>query len=285
MKGSAVPRLALLFLCAWAVFPCDGAEGRDRDFPAVAELSLTFSGGGDTLVSRKGDVFQAVATAVVEGAGILEGGWSVAGPLAQRGGRDYQALSVFRHLVDPQGEEGLQEVVFRSPKLPSALEGNYIVRIVFREQDGGDIKSEIRYFVGETPFEDQLAPGAPVPEKLETAGPSGGEAAGPDSVFSWPSVPGSVAYQLELFDRTGEEKGIPMGEFNTCLVRTRSSLDRPPLAGLMLPGYRNETRLHQLAGGRLTEGKSYLWRVISLDTNGRSLCESPFKEFRYTGGK
>ncbi len=247
--------------------------------PTATGLALSFAGGQEAVVAKRGDTLHAFATVTVEGAGILEGEWTVAGPLSRGGRRDYQALSVFRQLVDPQ--DSPQKLMLRSPALPSALEGTYIARLSVQRGHGKLLSYDIKYFVGDTPSDVQVDPATPIPAALEAEGPSRGERAGPDSVFSWPVLPGSVAYQLELYDRTGDEEGIPIGEFNTCLIKTRSPLDRPPLAGLMVPGYRNEAKLGELAGTSLTEGGAYLWRVISLDINGRSLCESPFKEFVY----
>ena len=168
-----------------------------------------------------------------------------------------------------------------SPALPTGITGSYLLRLTINRPQPGDEAPIIKYFVGKAPGEEVLQGRKGIPESIQTLGPSTDKPAKSDTKFSWDPVPDSVAYQVEIYDKRGGERGVmkEAGKFSACLIRVPSELNRPPMMGVMVPAYHTETTLNQLAGSVLSPDTTYLWRVVAVGKGGEVLCESPFKAF------
>jgi len=242
----------------------------------VETLEVSFQGGDAVKVLTRGESLKAVADLVFKGSGVLSGIWEIAEPAPGGEAGNYRSLTVVSKDLSATKREKIW-----SPELPSGSTGTYALR--FRiTRPVPKKEAVVRYFVGELPSDEVLGGKTSVPDAIATRSPSA--AVGRETTFSWDPVPGSVGYQVEIYDETGQEKAVVVeaGTFGTCLVRHPSDLNRPPLVGLMAPGYQTEATLSQLAGSTLESGNAYLWRVVALGQRGKVLCESPFRKFTYS---
>jgi hypothetical protein len=245
----------------------------------IERLDLKFENGSTTKVLTEGESLKAKAEITFKGSGLLAGAWEIAEPTTTPGAPQFRSLLIVNKNVAATRQETLW-----SPALPTGMTGSYLLRLTINRPQLGDEAPVIKYFVGKAPGEEVLQGRKEIPESIQTLGPSTDKPAKRDTKFSWDPVPGSVAYQVEIYDKRGGERGVmkEAGKFSACLIRVPSELNRPPMMGVMVPAYNTEATLNQLAGAVLEKNKGYLWRVVAVDKDGKVLCESPFKEFIYS---
>lgn len=262
---------------------CPAWGGHDEKNPggtfAIEALELKFEDGTDRKVVTKGEDIQAVAEVTFTGAGLLNGIWQIAEPAPSPDQIRFTDLLIINKNLSSTGKD-----IFRSPSLPTGTAGSYAIRLVIQRPSYSEKYQEIKYFVGQTPADEASEGGREIPRSIKTTGPTGERPADKDTKFSWDPVPGSVAYQVEIYNKTGKEKAVmkEAGKFNVCLVRLTSELNRPPTMGVMVPAFKTEATLNQFAGRILKSDTTYLWRVVALAKDGKVLCESPFKEFLFS---
>jgi hypothetical protein len=272
LNGATATIFRAAVAAALLMLPALPTSGADL---AVESLQLRFDDGEKTRVLSLGEAIAATAEITFTGSGLLSGIWEIAEP--SKGGQTgkYRNLEVVNKDLVATGKTSLT-----SPRLPVDSAGTYALRFKITrpmpEREG-----VVRYFVGQAPSEEDLAGRKDVPESLATRSPSA--PVGRETTFSWDPVVGSIGYQVEVYDEEGSEGAVVVeeGTFGTCLIRHPSELNRPPLIGLMAPGYQTEATLSQLAGTALTAGGTYLWRVVALGPRGKVLCESPFRKFTF----
>jgi hypothetical protein len=246
---------------------------------AIETVELEFEDGTDRKVVTKGERIQAVAEVTFTGAGLLNGIWRIAEPAPEPDQVRFTDLLIINKNLSSTGKD-----IFRSPSLPTGTAGSYSLRLVIQRPSYKEKHKEIKYFVGQPPGEESPGAGGGIPRSIKTTSPAADRPADKETKFSWAAVPGSVAYQVEIYHKTGKEKAVikEAGKFNVCLVRLPSELNRPPTMGVMVPAFKTEAKLNQFAGRVLKSGTTYLWRVVALAKDGKVLCESPFKEFLFS---
>jgi len=244
---------------------------------ATVQISLTFGKGREVRIVQKDDLLSASAE-IQGGTGPFKGFWEVAGPLSHSG-----SDLVFREIGRFYEKTDDAILLLKSPDLPTEEAGSYTLRL--RVLIGASIEytKVVKYFVGHRPSRDLLGGKTEVPEVLQAVNPSERTSVTASSTLSWDPVPGSLAFQVEIFDKTGDESGISTSRAKSCIIRLSSKLNRQPVTALMVPAYQTEVRLKDLESRRLRAGISYLWRVVAIDRDGRALCESPLGEFLYGG--
>jgi hypothetical protein len=269
VKATIFKAAAAAALLVLPALPASGAE------LAVESLQLAFDDGEKTRVLSQGESLAASAGITFTGSGLLSGIWEIAEPSKDGQTGKYRTLEVVNKDLVATGNTRLA-----SPRLPTASPGTYALRLKITRPTP-EREGVVRYFVGQSPSEEDLGGRKDVPESLPTRSPSA--PAGRETTFSWDPVVGSIGYQVEIYDEEGSKGAVVVeeGTFGTCLIRHPSELNRPPLIGLMAPGYQTEATLSQLAGTALTAGGTYLWRVIALGPRGKVLCESPFRKFTF----
>jgi hypothetical protein len=241
----------------------------------VDSLQITFDDGEKARVLSQGEGLTAYAEITFSGSGLLSGIWEIAEPAKDGQTGRYRSLEVVNKELAATGT-----VKLWSSKLPTSSAGTYALRFKI-SRPAPEREGVARYFVGQEPSEEVLGGRQDVPESIATRSPNA--PASNETTFSWDPVPGSIGYQVEIYDEAGSEGAViaAAGTFGTCLIRHPSELNRPPLIGLMAPGYQTEATLNQLAGSALKSGGSYLWRVVALGPRGKVLCESPFRKFTF----
>lgn len=276
--GAAVMAGALLMPASTPVWGAHDERNPGAPF-AVEAVDLKFEDGTDRKVVTKGERLQAVAEVTFTGAGLLNGIWRIAQPAPEPDQIRFTDLLIVSKNLSSTGKD-----TFRSPSLPTDTAGSYALRLVIQRPDVKEKYKEVKYFVGQKPEGDSPEGVGEVPRSIKTAGPAAGGPSYEEIQFSWDPVPGSVAYQVEIYHKTGKERVVVKepGKFTVCLVRLPSELNRPPTMGVMVPAFKTEATLNQFAGRVLKSGTTYLWRVVALAKDGKVLCESPFKEFLFS---
>ena len=282
MNSNRIPRwlFPLAALSLFTSFLCPPVPSADES-DALLRITLTFGKGREVRIVARGEPIAASAEISLDAIGPVTGSWEVAGPMKPMDGKVF-----FKNIGDFRDAIPGRSLLISSPSLPTAETGSYAVRFVVTSSSGKKKEKIIKYFVGEKPSRDLLEGKTEVPEVLPSESPPPEEQVTGETVLSWDVVPGSLAYQVEIFDKTGEEAGIVANpRVNACIMRLASSLNRPPLVGLMVPAYKTETTVSEIAGDiALGRGNPYLWRVVAMDRDGRELCESPLREFIFSGG-
>lgn len=279
VKNGITAAVAILLLSQSPVEAAHDGSGPVGDDFTLKSVDLKFVDGSKTMVVTLGDEIMAIAEITFSGSGLLSGAWEIAEPTTTPGAVKYRNLL----LINKNIAENRQDIL-RTPALPVKITGSYLLRLKINRPPTDTAKLVLKYFVGDEHPDEELAGGKAVPETIATEGPAKSGPAKSDTKFTWDAVPGSVAYQVEIYDKKGGEGGVitDAGTSNFCMIRVPSELNRPPTMGVMVPAFQTEATLNQLAGRVLMKDTSYLWRVVALAKGGEVLCQSPFKEFVYT---
>jgi hypothetical protein len=237
---------------------------------AVERVDLRFAGGEKVRVVAAGTAMRAEAEITFRGSGELAGAWEIADPGTTGGSAQFRTLELVNRLMSLGKRE-----VLASPPLPTAAVGAYVLRLRVERPQADTGNLALSYFVGQAGGAPATAGGA----AFEARGPAPGS--GPKGMaFSWTSVPGSIAYQVEIYEKEAPaaQPGAEATDAGVCLLATRSPLARPPVTGVMAPGTATEVMLGPLAARRLAPGRAYLWRLAAIGEGGTILCESPLRD-------
>jgi hypothetical protein len=274
-SGYTVPTcalaLALLALALWPeARPALAAERVGGVF-TIERADLRFVGGEKMKVLTAGQEARAEVEVTFAGTGQLNGAWEIAEPTTTAGSPRFRTLELVSRTLGMGHRE-----VLASPPLPTGATGAYLLRLRITTPEAAGPPLVVKYFVGQP----GAAAAAPPPAAIVASGPAAGSPAD-RLAFSWQPVPGSIAYQLEIYESDQSTATGPAGSEESqaaCLISLPSSLGRPPVTGIMIPGDQTQVALNPVAAGRLAAGRTYLWRVVALDRDGKVLCESPLQE-------
>ena len=258
---------------------------------SVFRVALRFDEGETLKFASTGEELRVWADVFYRGSGRIEGLWEVADPASTSG------TPIFRPIERVVRNLGAgQRLSLRGPALPTRTAGLHLVRFRFTgTADPAFADPVIRYQV--TTELPGVAPA--VARNITIRGPADTTQLGPETTFAWSRVAGSAAYQLELYERSGERVGGGLGErFDAQTERFRdATLGAEPttyeptardaevaerragerVAGVMLPAEALETPLDALTRGHLSPGGQYLWRVIAFAPDGRRLGQSELR--------
>lgn len=210
---------------------------------AVRRIDLAFENSARTDVVYQEDVVHAIADISFRSSGILKGEWRIVEPSASLGSSGGRVLRVIRQNLVSSGE-GRTRVV--SPALPTLNNGLHLVSFVVE-----DTSIEIpilRYFVLDnvgTSIETK-------PSELIILSPSEGVSLDQNTTFTWQSVTGAQAFQIEIFNKDEEV----------------------PLTGKLVPATESKLTLSPLSFEWLTPGNEYTWHIRAFGVGGKLLAQS-----------
>jgi hypothetical protein len=252
------------------------AAGRVGGGLSLDRVEVRFVGGERVTVIPAGQQLRAEAEITFSGTGQLNGAWEIAEPASTAGAPQFRNLELVSRLLSLGHRE-----VLASPPLPTAGVGAYLLRLRITAPALPAPAPLVQYFVGQPGVAPALEPPRPA-GTLAASGPAA-RLKDVEVSFSWAAVPGSIAYQLELYPAAdAKAERIAEGdEQGACLVRLPSKLDRPPVTGMLVPGTQTAVTLSQAAASKLAAGATYLWRVVALDGAGGVLCDSPLRELAW----
>lgn len=234
----------------------------------IGRLALSFEDGAIEKIAEEEQFLRAKADISHTGSGVIRGVWEAADPTSTAGTPIYRPLTQVREFLSAGGDKTLF-----SPRLPTSSTGLHLVRFRLTDPALFDTDPVIRYFV------------QPRPAPLEPIGlvmPPHLSLLGNDTRFTWQPIAGVRAYQLELF-----EQGLPIElPADTAPVDEPRAIDpRPgssisPTTGLLVPGDQSAVPLTTLARTHLMSGRTYLWRVLAIGSEGTVIGESPLRAIR-----
>ena len=247
--------------------PAHAAERAGGDF-AIERLDLRFVGGEKVKILAAGQDVRAEAEITFTGTGQLGGDWEIAGPATTSGSPQFRTLELVSRLMGMGRRE-----LLASPPLPTAAIGAYLLRLRIRQPEVAGQPLVIRYFVGKP--EEAAAVPSGAPGTIAARGPEAGSPA--DSLkFTWQPVAGSVAYQLEIYEKDGAPGHAAAGqrEGSAGLLVISPAAGRQPVAGVIVPASETEVSAARAFGDKLATGKAYVWRIVAIGAEGRFLGES-----------
>ena len=231
--------------------PLSGAFG-------LTGLTLRFGDGGAQAVVAAGSRFFAFAEVNHTGTGRFEAQWEVAEPSSTRGAPVFRPLNLVRRQLT-----GSSATRLRSPELPTANDGVYLVRLRITRPEAAFELPMLRYFVN--PARET----APDPLPIAATGPAAGATHGPGTRFAWEPLPGAATYRVEFHERSPapamQEDGAAEA---TALLSVVGDAARPH-SGIALDSGTTATELSPLALSHLVPGRTWWWRVLAYDDAGR----------------
>ena len=228
----------------------------------LSRIALRFSDNSIAKLIPPGAGLSAVAEINYSGTGLLDAVWEIADPSSTRGGAPFFIpVKVVRQYLGVGGRIYLQ-----SPALPTRRSGDYLLRLSIRQPAGNLSVPVLRYTV--TPSADSVQDSRLPPVKLLSPAP--GALLTEQVQFSWRSVKGAKAYQLELYPAPD----------NGSQPDDASVSDDIPASGILVPGNRTAIGLGALSRSHLQHGKTYYWRVLAIGANGKLLSRSLLREIR-----
>lgn len=248
-------------------------EGAPADL-SIVSLRLELDTGNNSAITTIGESLRASLTVQYAGSGMLQGRWQIAEPESSESAPLFRTLALVNSNLQAN-----QQSTLRSPALPTAHDGKYLVRfcVTSREQrdDAGltgdalcpdaDLTVMATYYV-----QGEAGHGANL---IETISPDR-RAVSEDSPFSWRPLAGAVVYQLQVFEPAQSAAGP-------------NDVDRAEprfVTGMLLGATTSTTPLSELARSKLQAGQRYLWRVTALDEAGRMIGSSVEASFVYRPG-
>ena len=237
----------------------------------VARLALTFDDDARSRVLSKGSELRAIAELNIDGVGLVSGFWEAASGASTAGEPVFRPLSLVR-----QGVAGGGRTVISSPRLPTSEEGTHFVRFRITEPALGFEAPTLQYYV--TPRAPE-ATSVAQRDILLTA-PRPGDSLTVETRFAWSPLRGAEAYQLAFYATSAGPAG-PLDPSSGQQAQAGASRADPsgvPLAGLFVPGDRNEASPEAFTLAQLPADRSYLWRVLAIDANGAVIGSSSVRE-------
>lgn len=219
------------------------AGGANSGDLQLRRIELSFENNSRTDVVRQGARQRAIAQISFRSSGLIKGEWRIVDPSSSYGSARYRVLQFVRQQLVSSGQ-GQTRIV--SPPLPTQKIGLYLVTFVADDDRGGLEFPVLRYFVLQGSSE------APQ-ENLDVYTPRAGAAVRPETVFSWKTVVGAYAYQVEFFEMNANQlmSGKLVGSENLSLKLSTFSLNH------------------------LQSGVSYDWRLRAIDKDGKVIGVSP----------
>ncbi len=212
---------------------------------AVDRLQLHFENGSVARVISRGEPLRARADLLYQGAGVLQGYWEVAGPDAGGAGAVFYPLGPVYRRVNGSGHLKLL-----GPTLPTQLAGRYTVRLRLIAPSYPDSLPQLTYHVLSAEAESS------VPVKIKVMPPSA-QGVSPQQPLTWQSVKGAKGYLLIVRDpRSGKRVA---GEFVPAVEQEQDMI---------------KAALRAVVVQHLQPGHPYLWEVVAVDAQGRSVARS-----------
>lgn len=241
---------------------------------SVNQVDLRFR---DQRVTQVVPLYSALAASAVinySGDGALRISWELASPASSRGEVFYRTLQTQRHHLS-----GGREAIISSPTLPSNFSGNYLLRLRIDADDTQFTSRVLTYYVTDGraysgPLAvDSIQLQAPLPHsRLDDA-----------TRFSWQQTSNAHAYRLEIFSSQNNGDSLAARSYRAEVlveevVSARNTQTPNEMIGaFLIPGNQGASVVSRATMARLSPNQQYLWRVVSLNTQGRVVGVSPLR--------
>jgi len=225
---------------------------------SVIALQLEFDSGNNAEIVGTDETLRALLTVQYTGTGVLHGRWQIAEPESSEGVPMYRTLALVNTNLQTS-----QRSTLRSPALPSARPGKYLLRFCVTSVTDVELTGD-----AQCPDIDLIAIATYQVRQEDAVKIIGGVSPDRQTVarttpFRWNSVPEAALYQLQVF------------EFAAPQTEPRF------VTGMLLDARTSATPLSMLARSKLAPGHRYVWRVTAHDANGRLVGQSADGSFVY----
>lgn len=236
----------------------------------IIRIALRFDDNSLVRFITPGSALQPYADIRYNGSGLLQAVWELADPTSTRGEAIYRPLMTVRQFMPAS-----RETTLIGPELPTKLDGFYILRLRITEPQVSAESVVLRYIVGKG-----NTAGSVTKTPIQLLAPSHLALLLPNTQFKWREIPGTKAYQLEVYTKTsvGQNQGSARAIDESSFPYKGDALAARPITGTIVPGGQTSVSLSMLTRGHLRPGQTYLWRVIAIGDGGVILGESPVRE-------
>jgi hypothetical protein len=238
---------------------------------SIVALRLEFESGNNTAIATIGEPLRAMLTVQYTGSGMLAGRWQIAEPESSEGTPLFRTMALVNTNL-----QASQRSTLRSPVLPTARGGKYLVRFCATSRTPVGAVDDTQ-----CPDADLVATATYHVQSRGDGGVGLIERLSPDrqivserSPFGWRPVAGAVVYQLQIFE-------LAPAAVHSILNEARDNVEPRFVAGMLLDGGTSSTPLSELARSKLQAGQRYLWRVTAYDDAGRTIGSSAESSFVY----
>lgn len=227
---------------------------------SVRRVQMEYDDSRITAVIAPGSEMRAHAIVSYAGTGLLEYSWEVASPPSTMGQPVFvPILSRKQYLL--AGDQ----VVLRSPRLPTDQDGDYLLRLRLHKP-GVDFELPVlRYAVNRSAH---ARTGNQV-SVLQVSRPAPDSVLGLKTQFAWQAIAMAKAYQLEIYDRPVRDKTLP-------------SVNQPlPVTGVLVPAAKTQLSIGNMSRTHLLSGNTYYWRVLAISDKGQVVARSAFRRIKF----
>ena len=237
----------------------------------IDRLELSFLDNSSVRFVEQNSRLEAKLKVNYQGFGILRGYWQVANSAIANGEPQFRNLTLVNKQLPPT-----QQTEIFSPVLPTNIFGRYYLRfcvtkvgpIQLPQNLNKTCPSEvISTVVGYQVFPEKQK--VPLIQGIKPDTPFVNR----ESTFSWPKVPGTQIYQLQIL----KKKAINSNPSSKNLTNEELVFVR----GMLLPSSVNETALSNYVISSLARNETYYWRISSYDLAGKLLAESKLTPIQF----
>ncbi|MBO6824844.1 MAG: hypothetical protein JJ879_01475 [Sneathiella sp.] len=239
---------------------------------SINRIDLAFENGSKTRIIEQNNELFAVADINFRAKGLLQAEWRLIDSNSIRGGQFERVLGVVRRQLSAAGNGRIR---LKSPKLPTDLSGLHQVRLVITDPGLRFEEPTLRYYVSPSSL-----PGGGRLLNVEVVQPKDNAALNTDQAFTWLSVPGAAAYQIEIFN-SGAPSNPAENLSQSPLIVGPLDVDGKLVAGKIVPGTATSATLQQTSFQHLEHGRTYLWRLRAISDNGTVIAQSDLRKIRY----
>ncbi len=227
---------------------------------SIRRVQMEYDDSRITAVVAPGSEIRAHAVVSYAGTGLLEYSWEVASPPSTLGQPIFvPVLSRKQYLL--AGDQ----VVLRSPRLPTNQDGDYLLRLRLHKPVADFELPVLRYAVNRSA---QAHTGSRV-LALQLSRPAPDSVLGLKTLFAWQPVATASAYQLEIYDRPVRDKTLP-------------SVRQPlPVTGVLVPAAKTQLSISNMSRAHLLSGSMYYWRVVAISDKGQVVARSDFRRIKF----
>ncbi len=241
---------------------------------SIRRIELSFDNGGKTRVVEENDTLRAIAEVSFGANGTLKAEWRLIDNINIRGAGSEKRLAVVRIPLRSSGQ-GQTRIV--SPPLPTRTQGLQQIRLVILDPDIGSEFPTLKYYVN-PPSIDGQAPRTAI-RNVEVNSPLQGTPLTPATVFSWLSVSGAVAYQVEIFTNEGGQIGFNNNPSDLLVSPIDTNLKL--VTGKVVPEGMIKVNLAEFNLRHLLHNQSYKWRIRAIGQGGTVIARSGLNDIIY----
>ncbi|MBV1909887.1 MAG: hypothetical protein KUG78_11235 [Kangiellaceae bacterium] len=237
----------------------------------IDRIELRFTDDSKVRFVEQHSLLQAELALSYKGIGTLRGYWQVAGSESIAGDPQFRNLSlVNEHL------SALQQNKILSPSLPTNIVGRHYLRFcvtsISQSQLNQTSSTTCPSEIISTTIGYQIFPEKKKTPLIQVLKPDTNFTK-PDSLFSWPKIPETQVYQLQILKK--REPDSYYSEANLFLSNANHSAKEFVLIrGMILPSSINETVLSNYVINSLVKNEPYFWQISAYNATGQLLAQS-----------